>query len=185
MINLLPPEEKEILLKEQLKRSVIILGSEITFLLVCLILILFSVKFYILGQSVSQKFYLEQLQLDAKFSELSGFKDIALQYNQYLARMDSFYQNQAYTSSALGVLLDIERPEGLYFTNLSFSDDPANKKVKIVISGQSGTRDNLMAFKKNIEAQSQVKNVSFSPESWISQKNVNFSINLEVPKNGS
>src|SRR4051812_32386303 len=48
MINLLPPFQKDKLLLEKDKKLALVLGSTISIALVCLALILFALKFYLL-----------------------------------------------------------------------------------------------------------------------------------------
>ena len=50
MINLLPPQEKEKLLLEKTQKLVIVLTNSFIISLICLILILLSLKFYILKE---------------------------------------------------------------------------------------------------------------------------------------
>lgn len=180
--NLLPPKEKEILFKDQLKRLVIILGCETFIFLLCLFLVLSSIKFYILGETSSQKFFLNQAEAQNKSSDFSIFKRIISISNQDIFRTEFFRAKQAYFSSAMDILLGVERPQGLYFTNL-FLDNVQDKKIKVVITGTSSTRDSMLVYKKNIELEKRIKSIFFSPESWISPKDVNFNISFEISEN--
>jgi hypothetical protein len=76
----------------------------------------------------------------------------------------------------------LARPEGLYFTNISMEKTSEEENTKVIISGFSKTRDNLLEFKDTIEKYPKIKNVSFPPANWIKAKDVVFSLtfNLEI-----
>jgi hypothetical protein len=181
MINLLPPEEKLVLKKEQSRKLAIVLVSEIIIFLICLILVLLSVKFYLMGELSSKTYTLAEQKTESLSHDFINLQYVISKYNQLLPIVSSFYNNQFLPDQALITLLKVERPNGLYFTNLSLnSDQPA--AAKAIISGFSSTRDGLVAFKANLEKQPKIKNVNVSPESWISIKDVNFNISLDVVK---
>jgi len=184
MINLLPPIEKEELMIEQRKRLTIILGSFFLIVLVCFFLVLLSVDFYILGEAASQKIILEDAQKRYKTPDFINAEDIVKKYNKDLSLLKSFYEQDLGISQTLKNIADIERPEGLYFTNLFLNRDAAGGLIKVNISGFSKNRELLLAFRKNLEnAPAMIKNPYFSPESWIKAENINFSLSLEIVKN--
>jgi len=183
MINLLPTKEKEELILERNKKLAIILGSALLIALVCLILVLLSVKFYILGQAVSQKFTLEQAENKYQTPDFLIYKGLLEDYNKNFAQLRSFYKNKIQFSAVLENILEVERPEGVYFTDLSLARSEDSNKVEAKLSGISDTRDNLLLFKKNIEESKVIKNQSFSSESWINSKDVNFYLTFEVNGN--
>jgi hypothetical protein len=161
----------------------VILGIIIFVGLICLFLILLSVRLYILGQTASQKFILEDAQKTIQSPEFIDFKTLISEYNDDLSRAESFYKNQIYMSQMLDILFGVPRPEGLYFTGVSLDAIQKEKKgVEIIISGFSNTRDNLTLFKKNIEDEKRIDGAYFPPESWVNSKDINFNITLEVSK---
>ncbi len=180
MINLLPPEEKEGLRLQQVKKLVAILGSAVVVIIICLILILFSINYYILGEIISQKFSLEQAENRYKTSDFLKYKNILQNYNKGAAQLKSFYKEGMGISSALENILAVEKPVGIYFSNLSINMRENNDKIIVNISGASDTRDSLLVFKKNLEGKGEIKNINFSPESWINPSNINFYLTFEV-----
>jgi len=72
MTNILPPKEKEYLRLEQAKKIVIILGFAAIVSLICLLLILLSIKYYILSAAGSQKFILQESE---KMYQASDFAE--------------------------------------------------------------------------------------------------------------
>ncbi len=180
MINLLPPEEKEELLLEQNKRLIAILGSALLIVLFCMFLISMSVKYYVLGEAVSQKFILEAAEKKYQTPDFIEAKSIIQKYNQNLAILKSFYKEDIDISQAVKDISNIQRPDGLYFTNLSLNRQKEEGVIDAAISGFSDTRENLLNFQKNIEENSSIKNPYFSPESWTRPKNINFSLTFKI-----
>jgi hypothetical protein len=180
MLNLLPPNEKKSLLGGQKKRLFTILGIELLVFLICILFVLLAVEFYILGETTTQSYLYKQVQYENQSLDFLEFKNKILKYNKELVLTDSFHKNQKFIYSALDVLLDVKRPDGMYFTNFSLQSDERSDKINVNISGFSDIRDNLLIFRKNIESEKKIGNINFSPESWINQKNVNFNLTLEI-----
>ncbi|MDP3882576.1 MAG: hypothetical protein Q8Q48_00785 [Candidatus Staskawiczbacteria bacterium] len=179
MLNLLPPEEKIILKQEQNKRLLVVLAMEFLIFLTSILLVLLAVEFNILGEFVSQSFLLRQVQAEGQSSDSSRFEKEMMAYNKKLVVIDSFYKDRVFQGDALNTLLKVDRPSGLYFVKFSLQPQQPNR-TKVIIAGVSDTRDNLLTFKNNVEAVKNIENINFSPESWISQKNVNFNLTLDI-----
>lgn len=182
MINLLPPKEKEILFQQQSKRMTAILGIEALVFLVCLFFVLLFVKSYITGQVDSQRLVLQQVEKENQSSDFINYKDIVEGYNKTLSTAGDFYQKRIYISSALDTLFLVVKPKGIYFTNLLIESDEQNNIAKINLSGFSSTREDLLTFKNNIEAEKKIKSSYFAPECWISSKDIAFNVILEILK---
>lgn len=180
MTNLLPPEEKKELFLKNKERLVIILGIIALVSLACLILILLSINFYILAESVFQKNILEQAEKNYKTSVFLDFKSAIQKYNNILVRLNSFYREEISFSQILKIISSISRPSGLYLTDLSLNRNDEGKKIEIVTSGFCNSREDLISFKKSIEENKDIKNPYFSPESWTNAKNVKFYLSFEI-----
>ena len=137
-------------------------------------------EFYILGELTSQKFLLSEAESENHAPEFSRFSGIMQDYNKKLVLVESFYQKSGSASSGLDVLLGVQRPAGLYFSKFSLQSEPKLSRIKAVVSGFSNTRDNLLVFKNNLEAASKIENINFSPEAWLSQKNINFNLTFDI-----
>ena len=147
MINLIPPEEKEFLLKEQKKKLLIVLAIEIIVFLISLTLVFLIVMFYIMGMSIYQRTDLQNLESGIKSSDFSKLKSAILRYNKDLYSIDLFYKTQKSLSKALEILFSIQKPEGLYFNSVALSSEQKPGRLKFDISGTSITRDALLVFK--------------------------------------
>ena len=187
MINLLPPKEKEKLIRENNKKLVMVLGNIVVVSLVCLFLILFSLKFYILGEIVSQKFTLDDAEKQYQNKDFIILKEVVEKYNAVLAKIDNFYKKKTDFNFALRYILEIQKPDGLYLTDINMDKIKEDNKIKINVYGVSDTRENLLIFKNNIENSLlekleqtlKIKNVNFPPNNWVKSKNINFNFTFD------
>lgn len=179
-MNLLPPQEQRELFFGEKKRLIIILGIVISASLVSLILILFSINIFINGEVESQKFTLEQARKEYDASNSKNLKEIVQKYNKILTQIDNFYEKKIYLTDILEEISKIERPEGLYLTNISLNRDKKDNKVVVAITGFSKTRENLLSFKDGMEKD--FENISFSSSSWTSPIDIDFNLTFEFVK---
>lgn len=186
MINLLPPKEKEHLLLEKRKKLITILGWLVLIFLIFLILVLFSVKFYILTQSSYQQEALTDLKNKYQTPDFLFFKDVIQKHNLSLKIADTFYKKQAYVSDVLKIISEIDKPAALHLTDITIDHLPAqagqtqDTKILVTIFGVSDSRDDLIIFKSNVEQHSDIKNVYFPPNNWIKPTSINFYMTFEV-----
>jgi len=180
MINLLPKNEKENLLFDRDKKMIMVLGYIIIIALTCLSLFLFSIKFYILGDVASQNVLLGITEKSYQNPDFLMFKDMIQKYNSDLGKINTFYSKEIYFSDLLKNILEIERPNGVYFTDLSMAKDQKANMVKVTITGTSDTRDNLSTFRDNLESNKKIENIYFPSENWIKPVNLNFYLSFTV-----
>lgn len=181
MINLLPPEEKEKIFLENRKKLIVILGITIIIPLVCLVLMLISMKLYTSAQVNSERVNLEQAKKVYETPNLLTFKNTIIKNNSTIGVLKSFYEKETYITDVLKIILSLTRPPNLYVTNLSLIKDDKGD-INITASGFSKSRDNLLVFQKNINANTNIKNPYFSQESWVDPENVTFYLTFEINK---
>ena len=181
MINLLPPEEKEKILLEKKKRMVIILWILGLFFLVCLILILFSVKIYLQIQVETQKTLLSEAEMKFGQSEARELHEKINSINSTLTRLDSFYQEKIYLVEILEKISKI-LPKKTYLTKLSaiFSKNEEEFGFTISLSGFAPTREALFEFKKNLEEENCFKEVYFPPANWVQATDIDFLVTFKI-----
>lgn len=180
MINLLPPQEKKALTLIIREKLVVILGSVALIALVCLILVLLSLRFYILANDLYYREFLQDIQKRYEFAHDDSIKDDIKKYNAELVVANAFYKNQNYVSDSVARLLEIRRPRGLYFTSISVDNSLSAKYVKLTVSGVSPTRDGLLSFKEALTSSTYIKNVYFPPEAWVKPTDVTFYVTMEI-----
>lgn len=173
MINLLPPQQKEELLKEERWKLSLILGILVLIFFLFLILILSSIKFSISGKIQSQKIILEMEEKEFKKAETEGFREKIVSINQNLSKLNSFYQEQTDLTEILEKISAILAPE-MYLTNLSYQKEAS----KISLSGFAPNREVLFEFKKNLEKE--FKEVYFPPENWVKPRDIDFQATFRI-----
>jgi hypothetical protein len=181
MINLLPTEEKKQLFLDKRRKLTIVFNIVILVALICLNLILLSIKFYVLADVDIQKNVLDGIKNQSESPEYISFSETIKKYNATIGDINSFYLNKTYFSHILETILNIQKPENLYLTN--FSIEKQGGQINVNISGASDSRDDLLIFKKNLEETPQVKNLLFSKSSWVSPYDVKFSLTFQIHEN--
>ncbi|MFH1841285.1 MAG: PilN domain-containing protein [Candidatus Nealsonbacteria bacterium] len=178
MINLLPPQQKENILKEKQYKLVLIL--EILFLsfLFCLSLILVSLKIYISGQVESQKIVVQLEEENFKKSEAQSLEKEIKLINKNLLSLNSFYESQV---DWVDLLERISRdiPEGAYLTNLSVVPQKEGW-LSCSFVGYSSTREVLSELKRTLESEEGFKDVYFPPSNWVKSKDIDFSATFNI-----
>lgn len=156
----------------------IVLGSIVTIFLICLALILLSLKFYILQAVSSERFLLAEAQHQYETPEFLSLLSSLKKHNANLSRIDAFYKKQVLVSGVLKDILLLPRPEVVTFNSIVL--EQAKNNIKVKINGQSELRDELVSFKSIIETQPNIKNVSIPPEHLVQPSNVSFALSFDV-----
>jgi len=178
MINLLPAEEKNRIALEGKKRLTIILWCFASLSVFFLILLLFSVKSYLKDQLDYQKNVFENSKNQIGQSEIQDIQKKFEAFNQSLLKIDSFYKERVSFSDILIKISGI-LPKDSHLTDLSLVYDD-NSNLNATLAGFVATRESLFEFKKNIEKESWVGDISFPPSNWVEPKNINFSLSFKI-----
>lgn len=181
MINLLPEEEKQKLRFVNDKKLTIVLGMVVLISLICLVLVLLSIKFYVLAETNEQKNVLEQAKKEYQTPELTNSYAVIKKYNGILTQVGGFYGKEVYFGKALRLVDALSVTKNINFTELSLNRD-SKGLVFATISGVSDSRADLLLFKKNVEKNAEIKKPNFSQESWVNPENANFSLTFEIVK---
>lgn len=177
MINLLPPQQKQLLLQEERFREVLILGTIIIFSLFAFGFILFFIKFDLRNKVLDQREILLEKKTEFEASEIKDLEKEIESLNKTLSELTPLYQEKSYLTDVTEALSQTV-PSGLYFTNLSFNKE----KNEFSLSGFSPTREKLIEFKKNLEQNGNFKEIYFPPSNWIEPINIDFSANVKIKK---
>ncbi|MBL7150149.1 MAG: PilN domain-containing protein [Candidatus Pacebacteria bacterium] len=173
MINLLPPQQKRDLLREERFKLILILGILLLIFLILFSLILLSIKIYISGQAESQK-SLANLG-EKELPQFNALKEKLNSINQDLSKVDSFYEGQFHLTEFLERISKIT-PEGIYLKSFSYQKDTS----QITFSGFSPTVEVLVDFKENLEKQENFKEIRFSPTAWIKLVDIDFDVTFKI-----
>lgn len=169
MINLLPPQQKQALLKERQFQEVLILGLIGFVFFSFLAATLFLIKADLEAKVLTQKELLDQKTKEFEASEVRGLEKEILSLNKILSQLISFYENEVRLGGLLEGLSQA-LPKEVYLTNLSCY----KKQAKVSISGFSPTREVLLIFKANLEANDNFYELYFPPATWTKSTNVEF-----------
>lgn len=179
MINLLPPIQKIALQKEQNRKLVLVLGFLLLVSLLCFVLVLLSLYFYIMVQVSYQKSLLDDAKQQYQTKDFLQYTDIINQSNQALVRANAFYKKEVFFSGALVTISNISRPDGVRFKNITMQRG-SGRVINVNVAGTSDTRENLLLFKASIEGIKEISNAYFPPEDWIKSKDVNFYFTFDI-----
>lgn len=179
MINLLPSKDHEELLLEKNRKIVIILAASTIVVLLCFWLILFSLKLYVLGEVGSQRAFSDSIEKIYQTPEFATSKATVERYNDLIKKVNVFYRQQGNTGDIMGVVLGVDRPQGVWLTSIAVDQDDAGQPL-VTLYGVSDTRDNLVIFKNNLQSNHQITHLVFPANNWIKPKDVSFSLTFGV-----
>jgi len=189
MINLLPPEEKELLIFEQRKNLAIIICIIFLAYLLSLALIFLIVNFSILLKIQQQQDMLSNSEKLYQNSDFVFFKNLVEKNNQSLNIIDKFYKNNSYVSDVVKSISEVEKPSGLNLTDITIERGASvaikvNQKdngttMRVTLLGLSDDRDTLSAFKENLEKNQKISNIDFPADNWLKAKDINFYLTFQ------
>jgi len=172
MINLLPPQQKQKILQDEKYRLVLILGAVFLLFLICLSLVLLSLKIHI-GAQVAPQEIIENPQTQQFETKIS----LA---NKNLSKINTFYKNQPNLTKVLE-MVSVALPQNVNLT--VFSLNPVAKeenKFQVSLIGTSIDRETLFEFKKNLEEESVFEDVYFPPASWVDPTNFTVTFKISI-----
>lgn len=172
MINLLPPAQKDDLRREQTLKITISLGIAASCAFFsCLLLLVFAKNYY---DSQLEIKLIEAREREANLAMLDGGQggEKIKEYNKIFSKLKVFYARQN-SAADLFEKLAAAVPETVFLSSSNISSG------KVAITGYSGSRDALMVLKTNLEKTPEFKNVVFPPNTWISPKDIFFTVNFE------
>lgn len=175
MINLLPPQEKQILLKEKQFQEILTLSAIILVAFSFLSLMLFLIKIDLSGRlSLHQEIW-QQKNKEFEISEIKNLEQEIGFLNQILPKLDSFYQDKFYLINVLEDLAQTLSSE-LYLTNFSYR----NEEKEVSVSGFSPSRTVLLEFKKALEVKENFKEIYFPSSNWINPADIDFTVTFKI-----
>ncbi|MCX6719922.1 MAG: hypothetical protein NTV36_02335 [Candidatus Staskawiczbacteria bacterium] len=178
MINLLPPQSKEILLLDKVKKLAIILCTSALIVLVCLAMVLVMLNLQILVESSLQEHILNTTKEQTQTNDYNNYENLLTQFDKRLQLLKAYYNSHKNYSKLLEEISTDNNPGKILFSNIYLSPGDGGI-IKAKISGTSSSREALLAFKKKLEGTAFLANIYFSPESWINPQNINFSVTFD------
>lgn len=180
MINLLPNQEKEVILIEKKKRIAIIIFSLILFFFACLILISISIRIYLQGYIESEKSFLTESEKEFSQSGSQNLQERIKSINSLIKELNSFYGQKIYFSET-AEKISRTLPKNFYLTDFSLTLS-GEKEANVSLSGFAPLREDLFKFKENLEAEEDFKEISFPPANWIKAQNIDFYVTFKIKR---
>ncbi len=177
MINLLPVQEKKDILTRNKLKLALIFEVGFLFFLISTLFLLLSIQVYLGGEIDSEKITLSQREKKVDKAIISGFQQEIKALNEKFGQIESFYEGQVYLIDELEKVFQKLSP-GSYLTSFSFVKNLGQEKVNLV--GFSPTREKLLDFKRNLEADPRFDKIDFPPGNWVSSTNVDFDLSFEL-----
>ncbi len=170
MINLLPDDYKQELIKIEKEKVQTIILALLNFFFVFLLLAFISLNIYFNFQLQSKKIFIESL---SHFQESPEIKEQVEKTNEQLKNINKFYHEKIHYSLVLNKIFQTI-PETAYLNTLSFAGN------KVSLAGFIASRDDLLIFKENLEEK--FKQVDFPPINWAERENINFFVTFFYEK---
>lgn len=175
-INLLPEEKKNKIKRK--KKIVTIIKQEILFLsaVFFLVVILIDINFILKFQlNILEKNYsLEQSQ--DKYQKLKKYEDKFKQVNSKSMFLFNVGKDHLYWSR-LFYELDKLIPDEVTINTLS------NSGYKILLTGKSAKREDLLKFQENINSSQCFSDVNLPLSNLVTKENINFQIDFKIKEN--
>jgi Tfp pilus assembly protein PilN len=177
MISLLPTEQKNELIQERRLKILLNLGYLLLFFSIFLGVLLFSIKVYLAAEIQEQKFLLSSVELSMNNPKYKDLQEKILDSNKLILQLNNFYTNEIYITDILEKISNI-LPSGVNLTSFSYQKDIN----QIVLQGKANTRDNFMFFKKSLESQKEVKDLSSPVSNLLKNTDIDFYFSFSLVK---
>ncbi len=175
MINLLPPQYKQALKKEENFRLVLIFGLVVLTFFISLALILFSVRIYVQAQAESVKFLVEAERVRLQSAQTAELREKITRGSQNISKLSSFYKNRSDSTEILETIFQIV-PEQISLTSMSWRKETG----VVAISGFSPSREVLFGLRNNLQAESKFSEINFPPQNFVKAQNIDFQATFKV-----
>lgn len=174
MRNLLPTENTRTLLGEYYARLAIVGGLLLSLALVVGIL---SLTPSFLSLNTQERILIDQMRFaDNRLAEEGGdVPGAALEQARREIAFLEAHTAESYISSRIAALLN-ERPEGIRVTSISFRASEGDGASSLTLSGVSATRENLIAFKQQMEKQTDFESVRLPVSNLAEERDLPFSV---------
>jgi hypothetical protein len=183
MINLLPEEDKILIKNENLRRFIAVSGV-LFFSLLCAAVILFTPS-YLLVESQEKNFEKQLLLIKESF-ERENIDQIESSARDLNSQLASYAKQEELFVGASSLFLEIigKKPPLIRLDNFSYTiSDKEGKPDKISLRGFSSDRESLVSFTKKLEQSGLFSKVGSPLSNFLKEKNINFSLNLELFRN--
>ena len=168
---------------EKVEKMAIIICFLAFFFLVCLILVLFTVRIYAKSQLESQKSFSLQGREDIEELSVKDYQEKIKLINSELVKLDNFYNNKFYFTPLIERIAAL-LPETVYLNDISLIFMPGEEgnsdTIKVALAGFSPTRELLYELQNKLEAEKDFINPGFPSSNWLEDINIDFSVSFDL-----
>jgi Tfp pilus assembly protein PilN len=178
MLNLLLRKDRYDLKKEYSLRFWVIMCAVSIVAIVIFMVLLFSINIFVW---VENQRVINQLETVSGADNTQKREEVHEMTRDINKQINVFKKTQPEYSGYLTQILNAQ-PAGVGITSIDFSKSIEQDKeiLKVTIQGQSGLRDNMVLYTRNLRQVPQFKNVNLPLSNLTQDTNVNFRITLET-----
>jgi len=177
MINLLPQKDKEIVIKEKVRRFIIVAGIMVSFALFFGLVLLSPSYFYLLFEKKEFERTLEFSNSAENFKNALPFEKDAEILSKKLSAFVGASAKRSFPSLAIERILKT-LPPAVKLKSVSYIAQQDGTIISL--SGNAGTRDDLLNFKKALEKTGMFKKVNSPVSNYLQGIDIEFSLALEA-----
>lgn len=183
MINLLPQEYKKAAERETLRRFILCAGLMFLFLFLAEAIFAFVLFFW---ADSSLKNNRRQLELTKQLSDVKQLGQLEKKASELNNFLEFFKKTEVrYNISSDMKMILSTLPPTLKLNSISFESGVSNKlsagaERKFILGGRAETREDLINFIDILKKNRSFNKIEFPPSSFLSAKNVDFSLTLTL-----
>ena len=179
MINLLPYDEREAVEKERIRRFVIVASLSVSFILAAGIVLMLPsyLKLTFERESLDRGIASEIKASGAGPTE--GFKIALGDLNKKIAILDGAKKGATDVTHIIEGVLKA-RPAGVAINSIAYGSVSKGGSKTVLLSGQAKTRDNFLAFEKNLEDSGDFKKITSPVSNLLRDADLQFSLSLDL-----
>jgi len=179
MINLLPIQDKKNIKKEFLRRFIVVLSVCLLLLIVTKIILslsLFSCLTFLEKNLNEQLISVEHL---ARLKTIDKLEAETKEVNQLLSVLQNAQEKSHIFSDNVSQILEI-LPSSVKINSFYFEKNDNKPKPKITLGGEAITRTGLLSFVEKLKSNIRFKEVTLPVSSLLTERDVDFSITIEL-----
>lgn len=176
-LNLLPPQEKEVLALERIQRWIVLYGSAIFGILLIFVSLLTIIWIFITIQLKSVTSNLDSIQSSFKGQDLITQQTAVASLNSYLEKIDAIQKNQKNYSNLIIFLAGII-PAGVRLDTLSL-----NEQNEVSLNGFAQRRELVVSLKDALEKSELFSNIESPLSNLVKETDINFYFKFKLQPN--
>lgn len=176
-LNLLPPQEKEVLALERIQRWIVLYGSAIFGILLIFVSLLTIIWIFITIQLKSVTSNLDSIQSSFKGQDLITQQTAVASLNSYLEKIDAIQKNQKNYSNLIIFLAEII-PAGVRLDTLSL-----NEQNEVSLNGFAQRRELVVSLKDALEKSELFSDIESPLSNLVKETDINFYFKFRLQPN--